>query len=70
MVYYEDCFILFYLFCSLTRTGKAFVDDCGLTLPTRWGENAPKRETLYFRLPSVAQNVCETKRLRLKKSFN
>ena len=45
-------------FFSLLRTGKALVDDCGLTLQTRWRENAPKREKLNFRLPSVAQNVC------------
>ena len=42
-------------FCSLPRTGKALVDDCGLTLQTRWRENAPKREKYNFRLPSVAQ---------------
>ena len=39
-------------FCSLTQTGKALVDDCGLTLQTRWRENAPKREKFNFRLPS------------------
>ena len=30
--------------CSLPRTGKALVNVCGLTLQTRWRENAPKRE--------------------------
>ena len=25
-------------FCSLPRTGKALVDDCGLTLQPRWRE--------------------------------
>ena len=37
------------------RTGKALVDDCGLTLQTRWRENAQKREKFKFQLPSVAQ---------------
>ena len=40
-------------FCSLPRTGKALVDDCGLMLQTRWRENAPKTEKFNFRLPSV-----------------
>ena len=42
-------------FCSLPWTGKALVDDCGLTLQTRWRENAPKREKFKFWLLSVAQ---------------
>ena len=41
--------------CSLPRTGKALVDDCGLTLQTRWRENAPKKEKFTLRLSSVAQ---------------
>ena len=44
------------LFTSLPRIRKALVDDCGLTLKTRWRENAPKRETFKFRLPSVAHS--------------
>ena len=42
-------------FCSLPQTGKALVDDCGLTLQMQWPENAPKREKFKFQLPSVAQ---------------
>ena len=42
-------------FCSLPRTEKALVDDCGLTLQTRWRENARKREKINFRLPFVAR---------------
>ena len=46
-------------FCSLPRTGKALVDDCGLMLQTRWRENAPKTEKFNFRLPSVApKSLC------------
>ena len=50
-----EMFPLLAWFCSLPRTGKALVDDCGLTLQTRWRENASKREKFNFRLSSVAQ---------------
>ena len=42
-------------FSSLAWTGKALVDDCGVTLQTRWCENAPKREKFNFWLASVAK---------------
>ena len=31
------------------------IDDCGLTLQTRWRENAPKMDKFNFRFPSLAQ---------------
>ena len=42
-------------FFSLPRTGKALLDDCGLSLQTRSRANPPKREKFNFRLPSVAE---------------
>ena len=44
-------------FCSLPRTGKALVDNCGLTLQPRWRENAPKKEKFNFRLPCGVQKT-------------
>ena len=35
-------------FCSLSRTGKALVDDCGLRLQTRRRKKAPKRGKIQF----------------------
>ena len=48
-------FLFLAWFCFLPLTGKILVDDCGLMLQTLWCENAPKKETFNFRLPSVAQ---------------
>ena len=53
-------------FCSLPRTEKALVDDCVLTLQTRWRKNAPKTRKFNFRLPSVAQkHLCLSSLLKL-----
>ena len=54
-------------FCSLPQTGKALVDDCGLTLQTRRGENALKREK--FQVP-VAVHGSETSVLKLSNISN
>ena len=44
-------------FYFLPGTEKFLVDDCGLTLQTRWRENVPKKERINFQLPSVAQKL-------------
>ena len=62
-------FSLLVWFCSLPRTGKALVDNYGLTLQTCLRENALKREKFNFRLLSMAQKHLRLSSLIYDKSL-
>ena len=50
-----ECFLFWRGSAPVLRTEKALIDDCGLTLQTRWSENATKMEIFHFQWLSVVQ---------------